>query len=157
MSKINYGRVLLGGVVAGIVMCFLEWFMNGLLLTQQWEDTMKSLNRQYGYSESFLFWLILVYIVGGILSVWVYAAIRPRFGAGVRTAVYAGMVTWAFASLLPHTMLAAETIYPSRLALYTTLFAVVDIVGGTVVGCALYKEAESTSAYPAAAEAQTTH
>ena len=30
----------------------------------------------------------------GLLLVWLYAAIRPRFGPGPRTATYAALVVW---------------------------------------------------------------
>jgi hypothetical protein len=43
-----------------------------------------------------------------------------------------------------------------RLMLYTTLFAIVEFVAGAIVGAWLYKEAESTAAYPAAEARQTT-
>lgn len=31
----------------------------------------------------------------GIATVWLYAAIRPRFGPGPKTAIWAGLVVWA--------------------------------------------------------------
>ena len=34
MGKINYGRVILGGIVGGIVAGTLDWFFNGVLLGQ---------------------------------------------------------------------------------------------------------------------------
>jgi hypothetical protein len=155
MSKINYGRVILGGVVGGIVAGFLDWFLNGVLMRQHWDDAMKSLNRPSAFSGAFLFCLFLVYSIGGILIVWVYAAIRPRFGGGVRTAVYAGLVAWAFASLLPGTMDAVEGLYSPRLMLYAIVAGILELVTGAIIGAALYKE-EATAAYPAAAP-QATH
>jgi hypothetical protein len=156
MGKINYGRVVLGGIVGGLVAGFLDWFLNGVLVGQHWVNAMKSLNRPNAFSGAFLICLFLVYSIGGILIVWVYAAIRPRFGAGIRTAVYAGLVAWAFASLLPGTMDAVEGLYSPRLMLYAILAGIVELVVGAVIGAALYKEAESTAAYPAAAEARQT-
>ena len=86
-----------------------------------------------------------------------YAAIRPRFGAGVRTAVYAGLIAWAFSSLLPNTSWYVTGVFSGRLMLYTTLFNLVELVAGAIIGCALYKEAESTAAdYSVAAEARPT-
>ncbi len=32
MGKINYGRVILGGILAGIVATLLDWFSNAVLL-----------------------------------------------------------------------------------------------------------------------------
>jgi hypothetical protein len=156
MGKINYGRVILGGVVGGIVAGFLDWFLNGVLMGQRWNDAVKSLNRPNAFSGAFLFWLFLGFIIGGTLLVWVYAAIRPRFGPGMRTAVYAGLVVWALAALLPNITNAVIGLYGRRLMLYSTLAAIVETVAGAIVGAALYKEADATAAYPAAAEAHQT-
>ena len=147
MGKINYGRVILGGIVGGIIAGFLDWFLNGVLMGQLWEDAMKSLNRPTAFSgAAFLFCLFLLYSIGGILLVWVYAAIRPRFGAGVRTAVHAGLVVWALVDLLPNIMAAVTGVYSPRLMLYSTLAEVVALVVGAIAGAALYKEAEPTPA-----------
>ena len=35
----------------------------------------------------------------GIASVWLYAAIRPRYGAGAGTAIMAGVAVWVMAHL----------------------------------------------------------
>jgi hypothetical protein len=144
MGKINYGRVILGGIVGGIIAGFLDWFLNGVLMGQLWE--VKSLNRPNAFSGAFLFCLFLAFSIGGILLVWVYAAIRPRFGAGVRTAVYAGLVVWAFAALLPNMMNAVTGLYSPRLMLYSTLAGIVELVVGAIAGAALYKEPEPTPA-----------
>ena len=158
MSKINYGRVVLGGIAGGLIAGFLDWFLNGFLMGQHWENAMKSLNRPNAFSIAFLVCLYLVFSIGGVLIVWMYAAMRPRFGAGVRTAVYAGLVAWGFAFLLPNMMNAVTGLYSPRLMLYATFAGIVELLVGAFIGCALYKEAESTAAYPAAAEAhQATH
>ena len=139
MGKINYGRVILGGIVGGLVAGFLDWFFNGVLMSQLWADAAKTLNLNLN-GPAFFFMLFLVFILGGILMVWVYAAMRPRFGAGVRTAVYAGLTAWAFAGLLPSTSNYVTGIFSGRLMLYSTLFFIVETVVSAIVGAALYKE-----------------
>ena len=146
MGKISYLRVILGGMVGGIIAGFIDWFLNGVLMGQMWEDAMKSLNRPNAFSGAFLLCLFLTFSIGGILVVWVYAAIRPRFGAGVRTAVYSGLVAWAFAGLLPSMMNAVTGLYSPRLMVYSTLAGIVEVVAGAIAGAALYKEAEPTRA-----------
>jgi hypothetical protein len=155
MGKINYGRVVLGGIVGGIVAGVLDWFFNGVLLGQRWADAVKSLNRPAAFSGTFLFCLFLAFSIGGILLVWIYAAIRPRFGAGLRTAVYAGLAVWALGSLT-NMMNAVTGLYGRRLMLYTTLFGLVEVVAGAIIGCSLYKEAESTAPHLAASGARQT-
>jgi hypothetical protein len=157
MGKINHARVILGGIVGGIVAATLDWFFNGVLLGQQWNDAVKMLNHPDAFSGSaFLPVLYLIFIVGNCLVIWIYAGIRPRFGAGVRTAVYAGLVTWALAILLPNTDFVVMGLFGRRLMLYSTLFGIVEVAVGAIIGAALYKEAESTAAYPAAAGANRT-
>ncbi len=53
-------------------------------------------------SVLFVAWLIIF----GIVIVWLYAAIRPRFGSGVKTAVYAGLAVWFLAYCVGSPLLA---------------------------------------------------
>jgi len=88
MGKINIGRVLLGGVVAGIVGNILGYLVDGLMLAPQWTAAMKALGKpEFSVNQIVAFNIIgLVY---GILVVLLYAIIRPSYGAGPKTAVYA--------------------------------------------------------------------
>ena len=42
---------------------------------------------------------VVMDLVLGILLVWTYAAIRPRFGPGLKTAVYAAVLFWLLAGI----------------------------------------------------------
>jgi hypothetical protein len=154
MGKINYGRVVLGGVVGGIVAGILWWFFNGVLLFQRWIDTTKALNPSGHNAASpavFLGSMVLIFLIGGILTTWMYAVIRPRFGAGVRTAACVGLITWVFGFLLSNWSWALTGFFSRRLLFYNMLAGMVELVVGAIIGAALYKEVESTAAYPAAA------
>lgn len=158
MGKINYGRVILGGIVGGLVSGFLDWFLNGVLMGKHWDNAARALNRPAAFSGG-VFFLTLFgsFIVGGILLIWVYAAIRPRFGAGARTAASAGVVVWALAVLLPDIWNAVIGIFSPRLMLYATAVGIVEVIAGALIGASLYKEAQSSSPeYLMAAEAPQT-
>jgi hypothetical protein len=158
MGKINYGRVILGGVVAGIISGTLWFFFNIVLMGQRWADTFKALNpsghNAAGLPAS-LISLYLMYIVGSILTIWMYAAIRPRVGAGVRIAVLVSVFVWTFGYLFSNVSWSLTGIFSRRLLFYNTLAGLVLIIVGSTAGAALYKE-EATEAYPAAAP-QATH
>ena len=84
----------------------------------------------------------VVGIFVGLVAVWIYAAIRPRFGAGPKTAIYAGLAVWVVGFLLPNiSFMYVAHLYSRHLTLYTTLGDVVGCLLGTLVGAALYKEA----------------
>ena len=44
MGKINFGRVLLGGLVAGLVINIGEYLLNGVVLAKQMEGTFRKMN-----------------------------------------------------------------------------------------------------------------
>ena len=76
----------------------------------------------------------------GIGAVWIYAAIRPRYGAGPSTAVRAGLTAWALAVFLANLSYYPLGVFPERLLVITTIVALFEIVIGTVAGAWLYTE-----------------
>jgi hypothetical protein len=141
MGKINIGRLILGGIVAGIVGDVLGYLVDGVLLAQRWSDEMLALNKSE-FSTTQLIEFNLIGLVFGILSVWIYVSMRSRFGAGWKTAIYAGVTAWAIGTLLPNaSFMYAAGLFSKHLTLYTTLGGLVEVVVGTVVGAWLYKEA----------------
>ena|ERR1035437_4151610 len=143
MGKINIGRVILGGLVAGIVVDLLSYLVDGVLLAPRWADGMTALGRP-DLSSTQLIEFNLLGLVGGIALIWIYAAIRPRFGAGVKTAVYAGLAVWVVGVLLPNlSFMWVGGLFGHRLTAYTTMGALVEIVVGAIAGAALYQESAS--------------
>ena len=78
----------------------------------------------------------------GILAVWLYAAIRPRFGPGARTAVCAGLTVWALGWLVPNISFAAMGLMPTKLLVIATMWSAVEVTLATVAGAWLYTESD---------------
>ena len=141
MGKINLGRLILAGIVAGIINDILGYGVDGWLLAQRWTDAMKALGHG-AFSSSGLILFNLLGFAAGFVALWVYVAIRPRFGAGVKTAIYAGITSWILGALLPNsTFMYAAGLFPHHLTLLTTLGALVEITVSTIIGAWIYKEA----------------
>src|SRR5262252_1570831 len=142
MAHTNRGRVILGGLLAGVVINVVEYVTNGIVLRQAWGQAMQTLGKPADLSASavviFNIWGFLL----GIAAVWIYAAIRPRYGAGPRTAVRAGLVAWVLAVFLANLGNYALGLFPTRLLVITTVVALAEIVAGTLAGAWLYKEKE---------------
>ncbi len=140
MGKINMGRVILGGIVAGIVADILGYLVDGVWLMPIWAEQMKKLGRP-DYSSTQIIEYQVLGLVCGIVLIWIYAAIRPRFGAGVKTAICAGVAVWFVGTLLPNLGFMWVTgLFGRKLTAYTTLGALVEIVVAAIAGAALYKE-----------------
>src|SRR5579859_6988559 len=118
MGKINYSRVVLGGVVAGIISFTLWFFFNGVMLLPLWVAATKALNPSGHNAASppaLLGSMFLIGIASEILAIWMYAAIRPRFGVGVRTAVFVSVFLWIFEFLLPNAAWSTTGFFSRRL------------------------------------------
>ena len=140
MGKINVGRLILGGIVAGVVADLLDYLVDNLWLGQKWAVEMSLLGHD-AFSTNMWIGFDLLGIAGGLVAIWIYAGIRPRFGPGVKTAIYAGVAAWIIGTLLPNTgFMYVAHLFTRHLTLYTTLGGLVEVVVGTIVGAWLYKE-----------------
>ena len=139
MGRINLGRVLVGGLVAGLIVNVFEYVLNGLMLSDQWAELMRSLGKTpLGTNEIVAF--NVMGFISGIVAVWTYAAIRPRFGAGPMTAVYAALLTWITVYVLADAMPTIMGIFPMSMTLMMVGVGLIEIVVATLVGAFLYKE-----------------
>jgi len=139
VSKINMGRVILGGLIAGVVINLGEFALNMGVLGNLWAEAMKALNRPQVGNESAVFFMLLCFGLG-ILAVWTYAAIRPRFGAGPMTALCAGLLVWALAILYPSAGIIPMGLFPAKLILYAILWDLVEIPVAVIAGAWIYRE-----------------
>jgi hypothetical protein len=141
MGNINVGRWILGGVVAGVVLFVIDFVVNGLILEQQWTDAMTALNLPAMTENvgTLIIFLILSLIVG-LVAVWIYAGIRPRFGAGVKTAIYAGLAVWLVGYLVPNLIFMATGVFPAVLFWVGIIVGVIQVPLATVAGAYLYRE-----------------
>jgi hypothetical protein len=138
MGKINWGRVFVGGIVAGIIINIFESVLNGVILSRDWEAAMKALGRTMAPSAIAVF--VVWGFLAGISAIWLYAAARPRFGAGAKTAALTGFAFWIFSYALPAMVQWALHLFPHRLIAIGTLVGLVEALVGSVAGAALYKE-----------------
>ncbi len=139
MGKINMQRVLLGGLLAGLVLNVVDFVLYGVLWKDDLAAAMAALNKP-PISDSAIPLFILLDFLFGIVMVWTYAAIRPRFGPGPRTAVYAGLLVWVVAGLLHFIGESPMGIMPQKLMLMGTLVFLVMAPLATAVGAKFYQE-----------------
>jgi hypothetical protein len=96
---------------------------------------MRSLNHAPAAVAGMVIWAV-VSLVFGLTGVWIYAGIRPHYGAGWKTALLAGLLLWL-----------APSLGQVALGAIPTYVTVVGAVGGLVgallallAGASIYKE-----------------
>lgn len=138
MKSVNWGRVILGGILAGVVMNVSEFVLNEVVLKRANEDAMKALGKTMPESGGTIgVWIVLGFVIG-IAAVWLYAAIRPRYGAGPGTAVKAGIAVWVLGSLYQTVVFWNLGLYPKNTLLL--VWTLVEAIVSTVAGAWLYRE-----------------
>jgi hypothetical protein len=75
-----------------------------------------------------------------------YAAIRPRFGAGPRTALIASVFVWLLVSAWANLTSLALGLFPARLIAITMAWQALEIPLATLAGAWAYREAAETRA-----------
>ncbi len=99
---INKQKVLIGGIAAGVVMNIIDFISNTYILGARMKaetDAFKpGLADQMMSSSTMVSYIVMDFVLG-ILLVWTYAAIRPRFGPGAKTAVYVAVLFWLLAGI----------------------------------------------------------
>ncbi len=138
MGRINGKRVVLGGIVAALIVNVGEGLL-GLLLKRDYEAALRALGIRMEPNLATLLPIAWSFVVG-ILAIWLYAAIRPRYGPGPRTAVRAGLALWAFSTVTFSVAMASLRIFPARLMAIATAWSLPEVVVAVVAGAALYRE-----------------
>ena len=139
MGKINMQKVLVGGLIAGVVLNVIDSVLFGVVLKDQMAAAMTSINRP-AMTNAQIPWFVFLDFVAGIFLVWLYAAIRPRFGAGPGTAAKAGVAGWFLGSLLVTLFMWPMHLMPQNLTIITTVVALIQWPLAAVIGAKFYTE-----------------
>jgi hypothetical protein len=138
MGRINVKGVIVGGLVAGLVLNVIDYLVWGVWLAPDFNAALLSAGKKPADSLIPLF--VLLDFIYGIVLVYLYAAIRPRFGAGPGTAVHAGLIIWIIAGLLHAIGEAPLGLLPQRLYTIGTLVGLVALPIAAVAGAKFYRE-----------------
>lgn len=142
MAAMNSGRVVMGGLVAGLVMNVIDTIVNATIL----QADMTALAQRFGRDPNELAsfsaaapWIVVDFLLG-LSAVFTYAGFRPRFGPGPKTALLAalplfiasGAVVSGFASM---GMMSTAALVKGGVA------SLLSISIGALAGAWVYREA----------------
>jgi hypothetical protein len=141
MAGINVGKVIVGGLVAGLVMNVIDFVVNVPFLGAQWEaaTVARGVDPTANPARGAAGWILSDFLFG-IAVVWLYAAIRPRFGPGPKTAVIAGLAVWAIKDLA-YCSLWFTGMYPFNLVAVSGIGGLVATLAAAWIGARMYTEA----------------
>jgi hypothetical protein len=139
MRGINLGRVLAGGLIAGLCYNVINWIGHGLIFRPVSSESMAQLGvAQPSFAQSAQLWSI--WILYGVLVAWLYASMRPRFGAGPGTAACAGLTVWLAGIVVPALPTAVLGLYSLGAVCADLVVGLVGLLAGAWIAGFLYRE-----------------
>ena len=139
---INTSKVVAGGLAGGVVANIIGYVGFGMLLGPRMEAeaiaVAPALAGRAMTTEAIVCNVIAQFVVS-LLLVWLYAAMRPRFGAGPKTAVYAALAVWVCGFLFHLDWLLAGMMTTTTYLL-ASIVAAVQLLATAWVGGMVYKE-----------------
>lgn len=101
-TPLNTQKVIIGGLVAGsviILLNILAQFILGDSIRQEMNAGLPGSADTMTLSVAATVAGIVMKFIIGIILVWLYAAVRPRFGAGPQTAFYVAVCVWLLGAI----------------------------------------------------------
>lgn len=95
MARLNWIRILLCGLVAGVMWNLLSLTVLALLSP----DFVASVQGAAPHQRQGGAYFFAVDMLMGVWAVWLYSAIAPRYGATLTTAAIAGVAWWVLKTL----------------------------------------------------------
>ncbi len=138
----NWGRIIGGGLLAGLVMNIGEFVLHAQVLAQDTVDLYTRFNMKPVEDPMAILQLVLVTFGMGIAMVWTYAAARPRLGPGPGTAICVALAVWFMAYVNTSVYLHSgfHGIFTARLAWLPAAWGFVELPLASLAGAWLYKE-----------------
>jgi hypothetical protein len=139
MNNINFGRVLIGGLLAGLVLNIGEYLLNEVVL----KSAMKAFFNAHNFQVpggSFIAIAVALTFVLGIVIVLIYALIRTRLGPGPKAAIVAGLLAWF--GIYFYTGIINGVLFgvPSNVLLIGLVWGLVEYAVGAIAGAWAYTE-----------------
>lgn len=141
VKGINTHRWLAGGLAAGVV----TWLIEGAASVFYMDDMQAALEAHALSMEmTGATWMltILVSLIVGLVLIFLYAAMRPRFGPGPRTAILAAVALWCGGTLVSLIGYAMLGMYPTGMLAVWGVIGLVELVIAGVIGGWIYREVE---------------
>jgi hypothetical protein len=139
MGKMNWGRIVFCGIVACVV-----WTVLSLLITA-------TVGRDFAASvpggsarllhpdPGLATYMFLFSLVMGIWAMWLYAAIRPRYGPGPRTAIIAGVAWYVITTCVDGTWMGFGFV-PMKAIFAPSAASLPALIIAALAGARLYRE-----------------
>jgi len=141
MNRIRITRLIISGVIALLVFFAIEFIVEQIvgrhLFATSIEQWVQELSIQSWTTANYILNIAIV-LVSCIMVMWLYAALRPMFGVGTKTALITSgfVLTFISAYAINETNLG---LYPLQITLIQLLYWILELPLAVVAGAFYYE------------------
>jgi hypothetical protein len=141
VPKINWVRVIVGGLVASLIAFVSDGLLHGQLLEADWKAVYANLGAAEPEHHSLGMVYFVVFELGrGLLSMFLYVMMRPYWRPGPKTAALAGVVAWLAFSIAGPAQFIPLGFFSNALWVKAAAFQLITSIVAAIAGAALYKD-----------------
>lgn len=141
MSRINWPRLIIGGVIATLILFFTDGIFHEKVVGADWQALHAALGIPEAKHTGLGVLYFAVFELGrGLVSMFLYTLMRAHFKPGPKTAALAGVVAWIAFSVTGPAQFIPLGFFSNALWIKVAGFQLVTSIIGTIAGAALYKD-----------------
>ena len=140
--KINWSRLIVGGIVASVIMFVTDGFIHERLLNEDWKAVYAALGATAPQENVNSLAYFGVFELGrGFITIFLYVLMRACCRPGPKTAALAGLVGWIAFSLTGPAQFVPLGFLSNALWAKMSAFQLITSILAAIAGAALYKDA----------------
>ena len=142
MARINFGRLVIGGLIATVILFVTDGLLHEHLVRDYWHyvyDGLGTRAPEPGHSTALAYFLI--FEVGrAFIAILIYALMRPFYGAGPTTAVISAIAAWFAFSVTAPAEFIPLGFYSRRLWVIVAAVQLVTSIGANLIAAWIYRD-----------------
>jgi hypothetical protein len=140
MGHINIAGVVKGGLAAAIIMNISEFILNVPIAGEQMAAELATRNLPPADTGAQIAVFVALTALLGFITIFIYAAIRPRLGPGPKTAMAAGLMVWSSSYLYSAITAGTVGLHSMGLVILIIVWSLIEMLVASAVGGYLYNE-----------------
>jgi hypothetical protein len=142
MNKINWSRLLLGGLIASIILFLTDGFLHEWVVNADWQAIATGLGITESHHGAGAIVYFAIFELGrGFCSIYLYALMRAFCGPGPKTAALAGVVAWIAFSVTGPAQFIPLGFYSNALWIKVGVFQLTTSIVAAITAAFLYRGA----------------
>ena len=144
MSRINWVRLFIGGLIASIIAFLTDGFFHERIVGADWMAVYHALGVSEPHHNAMGLVYFAIFELGrGFISILLYVLMRPFCRPGAKTAALAGIVAWIAFSVAGPAQFIPLGFFSHALWIKVAAFQFVTSIVAAIAGAFLYKDANA--------------